>query len=255
MRHHPEHSVAGTAELLAAIRRQRIVDLSHPLHDAMPIFPGRNVLPFERRQTARLAEHGVSAGRISMGEHQGTHLDAPCHFVADGLTADRIPVEHLVVEAVLIDVEAAAAADPDHLLSTAEILAWEAAHGPIPYGSYVLIRSGWGRRWSDPAGFVGADEAGVLHYPAVSADAAQALVDRGVLGVGVETLSVDNASPSPVRSPAHKVLHGAGRYVIENLARLNELPAHGIVLILGALPVRDGTAGPARILALVEDPR
>ena len=250
----PDHAPAHTAELLEAIRRRRIVDLSHPLHDAMPIFPGRNVLPFERRQTARLAEHGVSAGRISMGEHQGTHLDAPCHFIDGGLTADQIPAHHLVAEAVVIDVEVAAAADPDHLLSTPQVLAWEAAHGPIPAGSYVLVRSGWGRRWSDPARFVGADETGVLHYPAISADAAHALVDRGVLGVGVETLSVDNALPSPVRSPAHKVLHGAGRYVIENLARLDELPARGIVLILGALPIRDGTAGPARILAFVDDP-
>ncbi len=220
----------------------------------MPVFPGRNVLPFERRQTARLAEHGVSAGRISMGEHHGTHLDAPSHFIADGLTADQIPIEHLIAEAVLIGVETAVAADPDHLLSAAQIDDWEASHGPIPEGSYVLVRSGWGRLWSDPARFLGVDDSGMLHYPAVSVGAARALVDRGVLGVGVETLSVDNASPGSEDRPAHKVLLGAGRYVIENLAGLDRLPPQGFVLIIGALPVRDGTAGPARILAVVPEP-
>lgn len=215
----------------------------------MPIFPGRNVRPFERIQTTVLAEHGVAAGRISMGEHQGTHIDAPCHFVDSPTTADRIPVAHLVAEAVVIDISPAASRDPEYRLRAGDVDRWESAHGRVPDSCFVLVSSGWSARWSDPARYVNADDGGVPRHPACTPEAAALLVERGVLGVGVDTLSVDNATPSDVRAPAHKVLHGADRYVIENLARLDELPARDIVLVIGALPIVAGTAGPARVLA------
>ena len=243
---------SGASAVLEALRGMRLVDLTHPLHADMPFFPARVPLPFERVQTVTLERMGINSGRISMSEHQGTHLDAPIHFVEDGITSERIPAEHLVAEAAVIDVSSAAAADPDHRLSVDEIVGWEADHGPVTAGSYVLMNSGWAMRWDDPASYNNVDEAGVLHYPACTPEAAQLLVDRGVLGVGVDTFSVDNALVGGVKGAAHKVLHGAGRYVLENLARLDELPARGIILMIGALPIVDGTGGPARVLAFHE---
>jgi kynurenine formamidase len=235
-----------------ALMRAGVVDLSHPLHEGMPFFPGRNVRPFERFQTAVLAEHGVGSGRISMSEHQGTHLDAPCHFIEGAGSVEAVPAAELVADAVVIDIAEAAAADPDHRLDVAEVEAWESRYGPVPDGAWVLIHTGWAARWEDAARYVNADADGRPHHPACSPEAAALLVARGIRGVGIDTLSVDNAAPSEVRSPTHKVLHGAGRLVLENLANLDRLPSTGVLLVIGALPIVGGTGGPARVLAFVD---
>jgi kynurenine formamidase len=238
---------------LAVLRRARLIDLSHPLHALMPYFPARVPLPFERVQTVTLARAGVNSGRFSMSEHQGTHLDAPIHFTSGGLSADAIPVDHLLAEAVVIDLREAVAGDATYRLSVADIHAWEAHHGVVPVGCYALLLTGWSAHWSDPERYLGADATGALRHPACEPAAAELLVARGVLGVGIDTLSVDNLLVGEAKGASHKVLHGAGRYVLENLARLDELPPRGTTIVIGALPIVDGTAAPARVLAFVDD--
>lgn len=234
--------------LLEAFRGRRLVDLSPPLVMGMPGMP--RALPFERTVTATLAERGVNTGRIALSEHHGSHLDAPAHFIDGGRTMADIPAADLLAEAVVIDCSGTVAHDPEHRLTVAEVEAWEEAHGRIPRGAWVLVRTGWATtRWSEPDRYANADPAGVLRHPAVHPDAARLLVERGAMGVGIDTLSVDNAAPSETRSPSHKALHAADRYVLENLANLDRLPARDILLVIGALPVVDGTAGPARVLA------
>jgi len=216
----------------------------------MPGMP--RALPYERTITATLAERGVNTGRIALSEHCGAHLDAPVHFIEGGDGMADIPPAALVAEAVVIDCSQSVVNDPEHRLAVAEVEAWEHAHGRVPDGAWVLVRTGWlADRWADPALYANADAEGVLRHPAIHPDAARLLVERGVAGVGIDTLSPDNAAPSEVRSPAHKVLLGADRYVLENLANLELLPASDILLVIGALPVVDGTAGPARVLASV----
>lgn len=239
----------SASALLAQLRSRRLVDLSPPLAMGMPGMP--RALPFEHTVTATLAERGVNTGRIALSEHCGAHLDAPLHFIEGGPTMAQVPPDRLIAEAVVIDCADAVRGDPEHRLTTAEVAGWEQAHGRVPEGAWVLVRTGWlAERWHDPARYANADAAGALRHPGVHPDAARLLVDRGVAGVGIDTLSPDNASPSDVRSPTHQVLLGADRLVMENLANLERLPASDILLVIGALPVVDGTAGPARVLAL-----
>lgn len=240
---------SAASSILGQLRSLTCVDLTHPLHPEMPFFPAKVPLPFERTQTAFLERMGVNSGRFAMSEHQGTHLDAPVHFVESDVSVEDIPPAQLVAEAVVIDTRAAVLDDPDHRLTPDEVLAWESAHGPVPGDSYVLIDSGWGAHWGDPERYYGRDGDGVLHFPACTPEAAALLVERGALGVGVDTLSVDNSRVGDSKGAAHKVLHGAGRYVLENLARLDELRATGNLIIIGALPIVDGTGAPARVLA------
>lgn len=242
---------ASVATALEAVKGLRCIDLTYPFEAAMPFYPGKNAKPFERIQTVTLEIAGVNSGKFAMGEHTGTHLDAPAHFIDGEITAERIPVSDLVAAAIVIDIAAPSAEDRDYLLSVDDVAAWEARNGPVPASCFVLVRSGWTRYWSDPDTYIGFDGDGLMHHPAVSPAAAQRLVDAGVVGVGIDTLSADNASPSDVRSPSHKVLHGAGRYVMENLANLEELPESDILLFVGALPIVDGTAGSARVLAFI----
>jgi kynurenine formamidase len=245
-----EYRPAGSAMAsLAGLRDLTTVDLTHPLHDEMPFFPAKVPLPFERKQTAFLERMGVNAGRFSMSEHMGTHLDAPVHFIEDGISSEQIPAAHLVAEAIVIDVSEAAARDDDHRMSVADVETWETRHGAVPRGSYVLMNSGWASRWGDAAAYNNVDAEGVLHFPAVEPAAAALLVERGALGVGVDTLSVDNSLVGELKGASHKVLHESGCYVIENLARLVELPPRDILLIIGALPIVDGTGAAARVLA------
>ncbi len=74
------------------------------------------------------------------------------------------------------------------------------------------------------------------------------MVERGVVGVGVDTLSVDNGEAHD--SPCHRLVHGAGAYILENLANLEKLPARGSVIFVGALPIEGGSGSPARVLAI-----
>lgn len=241
------HDVTALA-VLGSLRTLRMVDLTHPLHGGMPFFPAKVPLPFERTQTAYLDRMGVNSGRFSMSEHMGTHLDAPTHFVDSEVSSERIPPGHLLAEAVVIDISVAVSSDEDHRLSIEEVEAWEAEYGEIPAGGYVLMHSGWAARWDDAARYNNADETGTLHYPACTPEAAGLLVERGVLGLGVDTLSVDNSLVGDAKGATHKVLLGAGRYVLENLTRLDELPARGILLSIGALPIVEGTGAPARVI-------
>ena len=106
-------------------------------------------------------------------------MDAPIHFAEDGATADQVPLAALVGPAVVVDVGAKAAADPDYRLAVADLESWESAHGRIPAGAIVLMRSGWGARWPDRKRYLGTDREGDvanLHFPGFSKEAAEWLI-------------------------------------------------------------------------------
>jgi kynurenine formamidase len=227
----------------------RLIDLTYPLHSGIPYWPGQGYHPFRWESINQLETHGVAAGRFAMPEHLGTHVDAPSHFVPSPITADRIPLEDLVRPGVVVDISRRAAWDEGALLEPGDLEAWEAEHGPIPPRAIVLLHSGWGRRWSNPAAFANPVE-GRLRFPAVSAEAARLLVEaRDIAGLGVDTLSADNGEVAG--SPCHRIVHGAGRYIVENLANLELLPPTGMLVVIAPLPIVGGTGAPARVFAMI----
>src|SRR6185369_7884604 len=123
------------------------------------------------------------------------HLDAPIHFAAKHLTADRIPLERLIAPAIVIDVSAKARVDRDYRLTPADIAAWEKAHGRIPAGVIVLLRTGWDARWPDAKTYLGDDtpgDASKLHFPSYGVEAATLLVsERKVAALGADVASID----------------------------------------------------------------
>ena len=127
--------------------RLTVLDLTHTLAADIPIYPGGVPLSLERK--ADLEEHGYYLNAFTVGEHTGTHLDAPIHFVAGGDSVDEIPAERLIGPGAVIDISDACAADTDYRLSYMDIKRWESRHGRIPNGAIVLVRTGWDRRWSD----------------------------------------------------------------------------------------------------------
>lgn len=186
-------------------------------------------------------------------EHGGTHLDAPIHFGEGRHTADEIPIEQLMGPAVVIDVTAPAAADADYRLSAADVAAWEALHGMVPEGAMVLLRTGWGARWPDRKLYFGDDtpgDASNLHFPSYGEEAARFLVEeRKVAALGVDTASIDYGPSTDFL--VHQAAAAANVVGLENVARLDELPATGAWLIALPMKIAGGSGGPVRIVALV----
>ncbi len=224
----------------------QVVDLTHTFHPAIPVWPGSP--PVEFRNLVRHAQ-GYYANAFSCAEHTGTHVDAPIHFIEARRSMHEVPATQLVGEACVIDVSDKVARNPDYRVSARDIRDFENRYGQIPPGAFVVARTGWEERWNDPKRYVNMDERGVMHFPGFGEDAARLLLERNINGVGIDTLSIDYGPSQDFI--VHKVLLGANKLGIENMANLKELPPRGATLIVGALKIRDGSGAPARVLALV----
>lgn len=195
---------------------------------------------------------------ITMGEHTGTHFDAPVHWVTgkdlpDNAT-DTIPAHRFVGPACVIDVSRESAANPDFLFTAEHLAAWEGAHGRIPAGAWVLLRTDWSKR--SGADFINADANGP-HTPGFHQEVSRILAEeRDVLGVGVETIGTDagQAGGFTPPFPNHTIMHGAGKFGLASLCNLDQLPATGAIVIAAPLKLVNGSGSPLRVLALVDPP-
>ena len=192
---------------------------------------------------------------ITMGEHTGTHFDAPIHWVTGKdlpqNTTDTIPVGRLVGPACVIDVSTECAANNDFLLTPDLLTAWEGTHGRVPKGAWVLLRTDWSKRTG--AAFINADASGP-HTPGFHQRTSEFLVkERDILGVGVETIGTDagQAGGFTPPFPNHTIMHGAGKYGLASLCNLDRLPPMGSVVVAAPLKLVNGSGSPLRVVALV----
>ncbi len=229
------------------------VDLTHALSSESVFWP--TAAPFELRTEAEgMTDEGYyySAYSFSAAEHGGTHLDAPIHFAAGKRTVDEVPLDNLIGAAVVIDVAEASLANRDYQVSVADFDRWEAAHGALPVGSIVLIRTGYSRFWPDAERYLGTalrGEAGVaaLHFPGIHPAAARWLVERNVRAVGIDTASIDYGQSK--RFESHVILMTANIPAFENVAGLEQLPATGAFVVALPVKIEGGSGGPLRIVA------
>lgn len=229
----------------------RIVDLSYAIREDSPAWPG-DARPFEARINARAEEAGYFSRSFCMLEHFGTHLDAPIHFAPGTMPVDAIPVEQLFGPAVVLDIQAEVADNPDYRLTPEDVLNWEKRHGRIPPGAIVLARTGWAARWPDERRYRNQDATGVMHFPGFSVEAVRLLLDRQPGGLGIDTFSVDYGPSTDF--PVHRLSHGAGLYHLENLADLSVLPETGAALVVAPIKLAGGSGGPTRVFALLPRP-
>lgn len=233
--------------------RTRLVDLSLPLNEKTPVWPGDRAAGFRLETIATLKADGMLARTFSMPEHMGTHIDAPNHFAAGGSGVEAIPATQLFGPGVRIDMSLKAEQDADAMLSVADLEQWERRHGPIPKGAIVLLQTGWGRHVENMARYQNRDATGKLHFPGYSVEAAAWLVrERAIRGLGIDTMSVDRGLSQ--KFEVHHVILKAGRYALENVTRLKELPAKGFGVIVAPIKIESGTGGPTRIWGTVANP-
>lgn len=237
------------------LTRYRVVDLTHAFN-AKTLYWPTAVTAFTLQQLAFGPTPGgwfYSSYAYAAPEHGGTHLDAPIHFFKDGISADRIPVEQFIGPAVVIDVTAKAAKDPDYRLTPVDVIAWERANGPIPRGAIVVLRTGWAMRWPNAKTYLGDDtpgDASNLHFPSYGAEAARLLVtDRKVSALGADVASIDYGASKDFI--VHQVAARAGALGLENLANVGLLPLKGATIIALPMKIENGSGGPLRAIALV----
>jgi kynurenine formamidase len=234
---------------LEALRRSRVIDLTHTLTPGFPLFPVYN--PVEMAERFAVADDGFFVRSWSFDEHCGTHVDAPAHFASGGATVDRLAADDLVLSTVVLDVREKVEADDDALIEPDDVLAWERRHGSLPDHCAVLALTGWGERAGDADAYLNADEGGTLHSPGFSSNATDFLKDErpAVRAIGLDTASLDIGASAEF--PAHVSWLPSGRYGVENLANLERLPPSGAVVVVGAPPFEGGSGGPSRVLALL----
>lgn len=223
-----------------------IVDLTHTLTTDFPTFSGLQQLEME--QVVSLANDGYNIYRWILEEHTGTHMDAPFHF-SDGLTADQIPADQLFGPLAVIDIRSKAASDPDAQVTPDDLAAWEEQYGPLPQGAVVALLSGWQENLGSDK-FRNADADGVMHFPGFHIETIEMLLnERDAKGILVDTLSLDHG-PSADFAVHYRWLP-AGKWGIENVANLAELPANGATVVVGGPKIAGASGGPTRIFALV----
>ena len=191
-----------------------------------------------------------------LGEHSGTHFDAPHHWITgkdyeDGYT-DSLDVQRLVAPVNVIDCSAESAEDDDFLLTADGVRSWEAEQGAINAGEWVVMRTDWDSRVDDEARFLNADETGP-RCPGPTPDCIEYLLSKKIVGWGTQCIGTDAGQAGGMEPPfpAHNLLHRDNCFGLASMANLDKLPAKGAILIAAPLKIKNGTGSPIRALALV----
>ncbi|MHB8600105.1 MAG: cyclase family protein [Ktedonobacteraceae bacterium] len=241
--------------------RLKVVDLTTPLGpdttviELPPVFaqsPGVTITEISRYDSNGPAWYW---NILNLGEHTGTHFDAPIHWVTGkdlpNNATDTIQPGKFIGPACVIDVTAEVEQNPDFLLTIERVEQWESEHGRIPNGAWVLMRTGWSK-YTDHDAFLGLREDG-SHTPGFHKTCSEFLaIERDILGVGVETVGTDagQAGGFDPPFPNHTTMHGHGKFGITSLVNLDQLPPTGAVLIAAPLKIVNGSGSPLRVIAI-----
>jgi len=241
--------------------RVKVVDLTQPLDAETPVIELPEIFAQSPGLSLDVISHYDDNGpawywnTITLGEHTGTHFDAPAHWITGkdraNNTTDTIPARQFVGAACVIDVSKEVAEYEDYLLTREHVQAWEGEHGKIQPGSWLLLRTDWSKRQGREA-FLNAKEDGP-HSPGFHPDCVRFLAqERDVLGVGVETVGTDagQAGGFDPPFPAHNIMHGSGKLGLASLNHLDQLPPTGAVVIAAPLKIVNGSGSPVRVIAL-----
>ena len=226
-------------------KKKRLEDLTHEFTAGFPVF---SFEPPRRRTLVTIPTGGFYAQEWTFGEHSGTHMDAPGHFVTGGRFSPEITLEELLVPIAVVDISSRAASDPDAFVTVDDLRRYERRHGRIPEGALVAMNSGWASKIDDPLEFKGGDAFPNYHFPGWGLEAAMWLAERrDVAAIGVDTLSLDPGDS--LTFPVHVNFLATDRYGLENIANLDRIPPRGAVAYVGLIPWEEGSGGPCRVIA------
>lgn len=214
----------------------RIVDLSHPLHTDMQVYPGD---PAVRIGHALSYDHdGVRVSTVELGTHSGTHVDAPCHMSPTGRTLTQVQLEELTGPAQVISLP-----EPGE----AELISWRHVADQVGRTTerIVIIATGWDQYFGTKR---------YLKHPVISDSVVKELWNRGMRVLGLDTLSPDSTAPSEAGAgfAVHEFILGSDGLIVENLRGLSSLPRRCTVGFF-PLPLHAADGAPIRAVAWVDE--
>ena len=203
----------------------KIYDVTVPISKELPVYPGDPAIRIERKATLNKNDSRYNLSRFSFGAHTGTHVDAPFHFLEDGITVDRLPLELLIGRARVVEV------------TSPRIDETALTEFDFTADARVLFKTRNSYLWSQPRF--------VEDYVYITPGAANVLVNEGIKVVGVDYLSVEKFASEDFAT--HLTLLEAGTVIIEGLD-LREVEPGDYELICLPLRVRDADGSPARVV-------
>lgn len=219
------------------------IDLTHTLHAGIPTWNyGSCGYQSVTTHDSRSEGFGFFTQEHTISSSAGTHMDSPAHCYASGMSIDALPIEGFIRPCRVIHV--ADRADESYGVSVEDIQHHESLYGSIPAGCVVLVHTGWSARWHDPRAYHNE-----YRYPSISEAAAAYVVERGIVGLGIDTFSPDVPD---IGWPVHRIVLGAGLYILENLTNLDQVPPSGAWLYV--LPLKHGGAGESPVRAVAGIP-
>ncbi|OJW52675.1 MAG: cyclase [Alphaproteobacteria bacterium 41-28] len=217
------------------------IDLTHTLTPSIPSWDGSCGFQHDLRDDYDpAAPYQVRTYDIHMQAGMGTHIDAPAHFIPGGRCINDLNLQELIAPCIVMNVSNQM--HERYSLKVKDIESFETQHGVIPPGCFVIVYSGWERYWTTPDKY-----RNNLVYPSLSKEAAQALLDRQIVGLGIDTLSPDRPEDG---FPVHKLILGADKYIVENVANALKLPPTGAYTVVCPLKIEKGTESPIRLIGM-----
>ncbi|WP_380182214.1 cyclase family protein [Kalamiella sp. sgz302252] len=230
-----------TSELVRLLGQQRLIELSHICEENMPVWPGDGRFFLSRAESFAAGDGNYNC-QLSLGDHCGTHIDAPVHFMPQGKSIDEINIRQLTGRGRCLDM---AHLPPNSAISSAMVKDWEASYGKIVAKDILLFRTGYDKKWRcrpNHAAFMSG-------WPGLSGDAACYLLEKGVTVFGTDSMSLDCADSKDY--PAHQAILSADGIIIESLANLYSLPT-AFTFIALPLRLKGASASPVRAIALID---
>ncbi len=220
----------------------KIVDLTHNLSKDVPTWDGS--CGFEHHLHHDYDQNNIykfRTNKIKMNEGIGTHIDAPAHCIPGSITIDQLSLQNLIAPCIVIDVSNRV--HERYNVSVLDIQEFEKTHGTIQPGSFIIVRTGWEKFWHTPDQY-----RNNLIYPSIAGEAANFLLERQIVGLGIDTLSPDRPEDG---YPVHAAILGVGKYIIENIANSETLPPVGSYTLALPIKIKGGTESPIRLIALI----
>jgi kynurenine formamidase len=242
----PAETALGRAYRVIAAKQ--FVDLTHSFGPDTPVWSGfgqAKMTPAvdpQTRQPYTIPKDGFRTTYYEMVGQYGTHVDPPAHFAEDGITMDRIPLKQMILPLVVFDATPLIAKDPNHAFSLEDLRAWERKHGRVQKGAFTALRTDMSKDWDNPERFKRSP------FPAWSLATVKFLVEqRGVTAIGHESLDTDTTD----KMESETYILQKGRYQIEVMANLDQVPATGALIVVTWPKVKNGLGFPARAFAVL----
>lgn len=223
------------------IEKFKTIDLTHSLSDSIPFWSGKSGFEIDIKTDYKdcTPADTFRTQKIKLALGIGTHMDAPAHVVPNGRTIDKLTLEELVNDCIVINVSNEA--NESYMIMPSVIEKFEKEHGEIKSNSFVIFYTGWDKHWSDREKYHNNHK-----FPSVNILTAELLLQRNIAGLGTDTLSADTGANG---FPVHRAILGADKYLVENIANAKELPATGAKIFVLPMKIKDGTEAPVRLIA------